>query len=377
LLFSQRSASFLTYHFEPEGNFMLAEFILAAMMTITAPGMSNYSQVPVIHCDEQCQKTPLCENEHSFRCKPPAFNKSLYLMRQAQLRAEGMSAEEAIEAALPLAYSRPETYEEGLARYHVIATQIVDVARENSYGYCLAENQCMKQDTSHTGEGSLQDCHKKCYASRKWDKSTEYLAWSLFSVSTFESGWRSDVQSGTGWAGRGDCHWETDVELEDGTIVQRKVKAWTDGARPIISTCNSFGLTQVWFGRTQKKMHSYSRTYTYDQVLGLDAASTRGSLDLATRYLVMGARLCRGVEHDWAWAMFSMYGSGKGCKVETSKKRSSRFWKWAYKPNQKKLDEKHKLALASESVKKLIAHLEGSTTPVLWMPAVNTGTNKK
>jgi hypothetical protein len=349
----------------------LVEYILAAMMTITAPGMSNYSQTPVKYCDAECAATPLCENEHDFRCKPPVFNKSLYVHRQSQLRAEGMGAEEAIEEAIPLSYTRPESYEEGLARYYIIADQIVKAAQDNSYGYCLAENECKLRPTDHTGEGSYQECYKHCYDKRIWKKSTEQLVWSLFTVSTFESGWRADVQAGTGWAGRGDCEWSTTVELEDGTEVQRKVRAWTDGAAPVVSTCRSFGLTQVMFGNPPRTMSAWNTQYTYDQVMGLDAGSTYASLNLAARYLSMGERGCRGVDHDWAWAMFSMYGSGAGCKITSAKRRSSRFWKWAHKPNQKKLAEEHLEALGSSEVQRLITHLSAAERPVLWLPAAD------
>jgi hypothetical protein len=341
---------------------LLVKHILAAMMTITAPGMSTYSQTPVKHCDIECQSTPLCENEHDFRCKPPTLNKSLYLQKQEELVAEGIAPAEAVTRALPMAYSRPETYEEGLARYYVIASSIVDVAQKNSYQYCLAENECQKAATTHTGEGSLQACYKGCYESHRWDRTTEQLAWALFTVSTFESGWRADVHSGTGWAGRGDCSWE-----KDGV----KVPAWTEGGKPIISTCNSFGLTQIWFGNPPRVMSSYSRQYTYDQVLGLDAASTRGSLDVAVTVLSRADRLCRGVKHDWAWAMFSLYGSGGGCKVEGAKLRSSRFWKWAYTKNHVDLAPHHEEALLSPHVQSLISYLMQAPAPVLWMPAVD------
>lgn len=351
----------------------LVEYLLAAMMTIISPGMSNYSQVPVERCGTECQVTPLCENTHDFRCKPPRFNKALYLQRQGELVAQGMDPADAPTEALEFAYSRPETYEEGLARYYIIASAIVEAAQMNSYGYCLAENECKSKPAvapDESEEETLQECFLDCSRKKLWQKPTAQLAWALFSVSTFESGWRSDVQSGTGWAGRGDCAWEKPVKLEDGTEVQRRVKPWTEGGHPVVSTCRSFGLTQVMFGNPPRELSSYNQKMTYDMVLGLDKASSIRSLDLAARYLYMGWRTCNNSEDNWAWSMFSMYGSGSSCRVESSKSRSSRFWKYSYKPNLKKLKPRHLEALATPEVQALITHLEDATTPVLWMPSV-------
>lgn len=349
----------------------LVEYILAAMIATISPGMSNYSQVPVERCDATCQVTPRCENPHDFRCKPPTFNKTLYLQKQEELVAHGATQEQAIIDAYELSFTRPETYEEGLARYYVITNAAVDAAKKNTYGVCLAENKCMEKPTDHTGEGSLQECHLECYKTHKWQKRWEDLAWGLAVISSMESGWRSDVQAGTGTYGRGDCAVWWKKETVNGEEVLRKVAAWTDGAYPDRSTCKSYGLNQVWFGNPPKTMSSYTESgITYDEVLGLDRTTTLRSFDLAARYFIMAERICRGKEGvNWIQATFSMYGSGSGCDNSVGRSRAGRYWKWAYKPNLKTLGDKHKNALASAEVKALIKMLEDATSPVMWMPA--------
>jgi hypothetical protein len=350
-------------------NSKIIQYILSAMIGTISPGMSNYSQVPVERCEAECQTAPRCENPQDFRCKPPKFNKSLYLRRQAELVAGGMTPELAIEAALPLAYSRPETYEEGLARYYIISESIVEIAQKNSYGVCLAENECKDKPTEHTGEGSLQACHLDCYSRSKWQRNWEDLAWSLAVISSMESGWRSDVQAGTGLRGRGDCAvwWKTDKI--NGTEVKRKVAAWTEGGSPDLSTCRSYGLTQIWFGNPPRVLESYTESsITYDKVLGLDKTSTKRAFDVAARYFYMAEKACRGREGiTWIGTAFSLYGSGLNCDNKTGRSRESRFWKWSREA--KELGDQHKQALESEEVQKLISYLRDATSPVLWLPA--------
>ncbi len=336
----------------------LVEHILAAMISIISPGMSNYSQVPMVRCAAECQATPRCENKHDFRCRPPQLSMSLYRQRQRELVAQGVSPEDAIMDALELSYARPETYEEGLARYYVLVTNLVAVARRNSYSACLSDNVCNSK-SGVEGEDSLSACYLQCRRTAKWTRPYDQLAWAMFTTSSLESGWRSDVQAGTGMRGRGDCEWEKDG---------KRVKAWTDGAQPIISTCNSFGLNQAWFGNPPIEKHHYFGKVTYLDVMGLDSPSTRNSFNLAARHLISAYLICKGVEHDWAWSMFSMYGSGHSCKADRSKSRAGRYHKYSYGPNRRALAAKHHTVLATPEAQALITYL-GSSTKLLWMPA--------
>lgn len=331
----------------------LVEYILAAMIATIPPGQSSFSQVPIEVCDGTCQITPRCENEHDFRCKPPSLNMSLYLQKQDELVSSGMSPEDAIIAAYDHSFTRPETYEEGLARYYVISEALVASSRKNSYSACVADNECLKIPE----EDGLKKCHLQCSSKAKWQGKPEHLAWAMFTVSGFESGWRSDVQAGVGWAGRGDCDWE-----KNGV----KVKSWTRGGRPVPGTCRSYGLNQAWFGSPARELSSYYETLKYDDVLGLDYNSASKSFDLAATQLFRAYHACRGAEQDWAWTMFSLYGSGAGCRIPKAKKRSLRFWQFSRQPPV--LLEKHKEALETEEVQELISFLK-SENKILWLPS--------
>ena len=336
---------------------ILVENILAAMIAVIPPGMSTYSQVPVSYCDVECQSTPRCDNPTSFKCKAPELNKELLALKYLEFESEGLTEEETTAKATPYAFSRPETYEEGLARYYVIAESVVASARRNSYGACIADNQCKDQPDTE-GEGSLVACYKQCESTAIWKRSYKDLAWALFTVSSYESGWRSDVHAGVGEWGRGDCKWTK------GNVY---VPAWTKGGTPQPNTCNSYGLTQVWFGVPARTLHDTRGAVTYDMVLGLDEGSTEQSFDLAARFLAMAYRACNGVEgQTWALGMFSMYGSGSGCTKESSKLREGRFWK--YSRTETGLAQRHLDTLVSPYVQELVALLQNGGKRH-WMPS--------
>lgn len=326
--------------------------LLAAMISIIPPGQSSFSQVPLEFCDAECQATPRCENEHDFRCKPPTLDKGLYLQAQDDLLAQGVPKEQALAEAYTASFTRPETYEEGLARYFVIATAITEAAKKNSYGACLAERQCKEKV-----DRELQACYASCSRTARWQRSTKQLAWALLTVSSFESGWRSDVQAGVGSHGRGDCRWEKD---------NKPTKAWTEGGRPLLNTCNSYGLNQAWFGNPARALETAFALVEYSDVLGLDYAATVTSFNLAATHLLRAHGLCKGSAGDWAWSMFSLYGSGASCEVPSAKKRSARFWQLLTHPPE--MLQKHKDALASAHVQNLIAFLMYADSPILWMP---------
>ena len=53
----------------------LIEPLVAAMMSLIPPGYSMYSQIPILHCDEACQTTRLCEDQSRWQCEPPRLNR--------------------------------------------------------------------------------------------------------------------------------------------------------------------------------------------------------------------------------------------------------------------------------------------------------------
>jgi hypothetical protein len=330
----------------------LIESVIAAMITFAPPGYSMYSQVPVAYCDEACQQTPVCDDP-SWRCKPPRLDPTLYQQKTQELLAQGHSIEQAMEYAKPLAFTRTETFEEGIVRYRVIAEAVVRSSLRTSQGVC--KNQCKQL----TDEAEVIACHHSCnvYAPWKWNyKELVYLtivAWGN------ESGFRADVHGGVGVAGRGDCGY-----LKAG----KQVAANTIGAtRFCKSVC--LGQANVGLGYVLVAGHRWHA----DDLVGVDLASTERCAMVSMATLSRSRAYCNGPmsasTNDWAGATLSMYGTGNKCDAPKLMARSKAFYGLMLHPTalpQNVLD-----MLADPQVTSTVSYLQ-NVSPVSWPLALDS-----
>ena len=305
----------------------LTPFILATLIKFSAPGNSMYSQVPMGNCDETCQATLLCENAKSPSCKPK-FSQDLYDQYYSEFISQEITPELAAEQAKPLSFTRKETYEEGLARYAIIAESLAIVSQNASRRICNSTCNELASDGRTGCDGSAdsfknqcheymdsmeKECHNDCTADSPWLWSRKELAYMVATVIGGESGMRADVHGGTGKFGRGDCQWQKNG---------RRVAAWTTGAYPIKDTCTSFGLAQhrVVKGAKGKLRHF---DWTGEQLLGVDMQSTIRSLTVASKDMSMAKNYClkmsRADRKDMPKLTFAAYGSGNSCIVRRKK----------------------------------------------------------
>jgi len=290
--------------------------ILASMLNVTPPGGSMYSYVPLKYCDETCQTTPLCDNKANWRCQKPKFRRELYEEFLTEFQ-KYMPLKEAQEEARFRSYTRPETKEEGFARYLMIARAISSVS-ENSTRH-LCKQTCTDEDT-------LETCHKECNSSAPWIWKRTELAYMMMTIASQESGFRADVHGGIGM-GRGDCAWK----YPDG----RPAAPGATGARRDSSTCKSVCLGQINVGSG-----TTSEGWTADDLVGLDYESTKRCMTVTARILAQSRMLCtrwNKTGGNWAKATFAAYGSGSSCTISSykySKVDGKRVKQYAYRtPN--------------------------------------------
>jgi hypothetical protein len=323
--------------FSKEGNMtQFAQYIFAMLLAIISPGQSTYSRVALPTCDETCQKTLLCSNPNDWRCKAPQFNQQLYEEHLAQLRKQGMPVDKAMAQARLMSFTRPETYQEGLVRYAVIAQAIADVSEETTQHLCKqtcneestsAHNACVGADKDQCiaqADADAKSCHQQCIKNAPWLWSRADLAFMIATVTDQESGFRADVHGGTGTLGRGDCEWK----FSDG----RKAAPFAKGAAPVAGTCRSVCLGQINIG-TGKTPGGWSA----DDLVGLDYQSTKRCVTAVARVLSRSRTLCtrwnRG-SGDWSKATFAAYGTGASCVAyqrRTIKKDGKRIVQYAYR----------------------------------------------
>lgn len=325
----------------------LAEALLAAMIQFSPPGYSMYSQVPIPYCDEACQATAICEDPALWRCRPPRLDMTLYRDKVQELVESGHSYEQASGYAKPLSYTRPETFEEGVARYKVIADAVVSAALRTSQRVC--KHSCQKL----TDEAEVITCHHACNAYAPWKWSYKELAYLTVNIWGHESGYRADVHGGVGGAGRGDCGY-----MKNGKQVSPK----TEGAtRFCKSVC--LGQANLGLGYTMVAGH---RWYAKDLV-GIDYTSTWRCAMVTMSILSRSRAYCTGPMSpktpDWAGATLSMYGTGRKCDAPNLMARSKSFYTMLahpVAPSQNVLD-----ILANPDVSETVSYLR-SVSPVLW-----------
>jgi len=322
---------------------MDANYILGIMLQLVPPGQSIYSQVPIPHCDVQCQQTPLCANAQSFRCSKPRFDRQLYARHMADLQQQGLSFSEAQDRARPLSYTRPETYEEGLVRYQIIAEAIVDVSGKMTHKICL--DAC---------QGEQKACEEPCSRAAPWPKTRKQLALLMVTVTRAESGWRSDVHSGFGQAARGDCDY---VDAQG-----KPALPWTPGARMVAGSCKSVCIGQINTG-------AHGVHVKPDALAGIDYASTQRCLTMTAKTLARSYRYCTSPvmpwPKDWAGATLSAYGSGSSCSHKKLLARSHTFYKIMKHP--RPLQPNPMQLLALPQLQQEIAKLRASSQQLLWV----------
>lgn len=332
------------------------ESLIAMMISIVPPGFSAFSQVPISYCDEHCQTTKLCENETSWKCEPPRLDYVVWhdLTIDAMNSLE-LPMEEAKARTKPLAYTRPETYEEGLVRYYIIAKANWDSTLVMNRPYC--KSQCNKKKFETKKEHFA--CHKRCGRTSPWHWSRKEHAWATMTIFGKESGFRADVHGGVTPQGLGDCRWEK----ENG----KWAKPGSTGSRPIISTCRSFCLGQHNLGRAGRARYA-GNVWSGTDLVGIDYESTKRCAAMTQKHLARSRLYCTGPMapkwDDWAAVMFSMYGTGSRCNNKRLMRRSATFWRYYQHPRD--LSEEVKKRLARQDVRAAIKSLLNAPYPVHW-----------
>ncbi|MEM1034102.1 MAG: hypothetical protein AAGN82_27440 [Myxococcota bacterium] len=217
----------------------LVESALALLLAANAPGISPYSQIRLLSCDADCQRTPVCD-EPKLVCAPPR-----YRPRQR-------------------AWYRYENATEATRRYAVIAGAMAQVSRDMVWG----ESTCAPP-------GADEDDGDACAARRRqrpWLGSARLLQVTLATVASHESGLRRDVHDGTT---RGDCDYETHR-----------------GRRVVVpGSCRSSCLGQVNLpGADDETRRGHGR----DDLVGLGAAATHRCIEAMVDRLSRARRSCGG-----------------------------------------------------------------------------------
>lgn len=329
---------------------LLVEEILAAMLSLSPPGHSTHSQIPIPYCDEKCQQTYLCDNTQDFRCKPPKYNDKLFEEIREKLFITKLHSNKEFnmiemntlnnEARL-YSFSRPETYEEGFVRYRIIAEAIVKASELSTNSICTAK--CTKKDFV---------CRKKCSKTAPWKYDQKSLAFSTLLVMSFESNFRSDVHGGQK---RGDCSWR----MSNGKVARPNAPGAKFTCR---STC--LGQKQIKGGK------DFVTGWTPEDLVGIDYASTLRCSIITAHHLANSRNYCmgrwasgKGRGKDWANAMFAMYGTGRECESAKLAERGPKFWR--YFNESWSLDEQKKILL--EKTESTIKTLLYSKHQIYWM----------
>jgi hypothetical protein len=277
----------------------LAAKILASIITISSPGDTIFSQVPIPICDDSCQQTNLCNNLRDWKCRKPKFDKDLNYKYLKLFESRGMSQELAEKEAKIRSFTRPETYDEALVRYAIIAEAISNVSGKLTTGVC--RNKCNND----------AECQKQCFISSPWTWKQSELAFMILVAANQESGFRADVHGGTGEYGLGDCKWKN----KDG----KDAVPFSKGAYPVKETCQSFCLGQIKVGKG-----TTINNWSADDLIGIDSDSTERCITVTADYMTKSRIRCTKWnkitnENNWAKATFSAYGSGLSCNLYQSK----------------------------------------------------------
>lgn len=317
--------------------------ILMHMVNLNGPGKSVYSQVLLDRCDEVCQQTLLCNNPADWRCTKPKFDKETYEdnLTELQIRFPKEKFEDLAKEAKELSFTRPETYEESLARYITIAQAATDVSNEltrSKFPDKKLFDEC--KDSLKYIYASDDQIPKKCLAIKKqrpWRWSSNDLRLMIITVVKYESGFRRDVHSGHGPASRGDCEWRD-------SLTHKWAEPGAKGAYKIKGSCKSVCLGQINLG--SKAGGTTINGWGAEDLVGIDYESTKRCFTAIGHTLAAQRNRCTGFyaakTSDWALATFTGYGTGGKCSIphQWPGQRSTTFWKMRKHPapdNQKVL----------------------------------------
>ena len=239
--------------------------IIANMIRLQYPGVSTYSRInvdPAI-CLLPKQDRPRHCTKPGPLCGPPG---------EDILGIQGCT--------------RSESWNEAMLRYREIAESIHRVAKRTSFNNCDVGEQINKCNvlteckTKKCEDQCAVKSYKSCRKLFPWRGKQVELENMMAVVSEGESGYRRDIQLGIGHEGLGDCAWE-DPETH------KRVKAWTDGGRPILTTCQSFCLAQINFNRKTEIMG-----YQATELIGEDPGSLDKCFTVSAEYLSRWRGMC-------------------------------------------------------------------------------------
>lgn len=287
--------------------------LVLSLVNSVSPGKSMYSRVEIPYCNEICQESPLCDNLHDWRCKRPIFEKWLYnqnlsnMIEEQKNTKQWNSYEDLEREARFQSYTRPETYEEAVERYVIIAKAIYDASRELSI---MSADQQLIQFCKN--EAKLKNNPTECQKlklNRPWRWSPDHLMWMMATVAKYESGFRRDVHSGKGNAALGDCEWKYN---KDHPRAGQRAPAGSKGSYRVPGTCRSACLSQINLGTGRT-----SNGWSIDDLVGIDYDSTKRCFITAGRYLATHRLRCTRSAQvtDWVMATFTGYGTGWACRI--------------------------------------------------------------
>ncbi len=298
----------------------LLQNIFTALIMLSSPGNNERSQVHITYCDEVCQETPICDNKSTWHCQKPKLNSDIFNEKVSEF-SQTMSKDSAKKLAKAISYSRPETHEEGLARYYIIALAIEKVSGE------LSREKCLK-------EGGNKDTCKD----RPWFWDQRSLAMLTATLIYKESGLSNNVHGGLR-SGLGDCH---------------------------NGYCNSYGLGQVM----QIALRAHKLPYNVKEIVGIDYQSTEKTIR-AVAHNMAGAKGMCGYRHpkmDSTAGAFSLYGTGNNCKLKYLNDRAGTYY-WILN-NKKTIDNKLSNIMLGERYKEIYNLLLNSKVQIKQLPAV-------
>jgi hypothetical protein len=233
----------------------LAQLVLALAIEHGHPGRSPYSYEPVVECGTD-PKQALCRLEPvcadgSPNCRAPKFSR----VRNAWVRVE--------------------TRETALGRFARIARTLSETA---------------ERLVRCTGE-SRTNCEPIA-----WSSGAKPLALAGLTVALHESGLREDIQFGHPPLGRGPAGEACLMQVALDQVPQHA--SWLPAeAREAIF-------------RQPHKREQLART-----LLGDSQAALERCFEVGLRALARSRKSCEKAAGSWDIGMFSLYGSGKNCKV--------------------------------------------------------------
>lgn len=211
---------------------------LALMISLQPPGKSPYSRIALERCDEDCQKTPICD-EPVLWCKPPHWS------------------------GKHQRFMRYENFEEAVRRYLLVADVMRDASDNmvwKGHGRCAPPGQKRPKDD------------KACAAARRrrpFTGTERQLRLLLTTVTYYESTFRRDVHSGET---RGDCKYRE--------VNGRRVR--------IEGSCRSHCLGQVKLDGKERTRRKYDR----DDIVGVSRAATKRCIETVVDHLSTARNVC-------------------------------------------------------------------------------------